>query len=166
MFRIALLTALLVVLGTLAYSYRAYFLINDVTTTPAAPPHFQAIEGVGEYPPENAAVQRRYQQLKPLTIEQPADAVFAQTKQIAANQLNWEIISVDAEGRRIEATATTPLMRFKDDVVIEVRSEGDQSATVHMRSKSRLGRGDLGANAARIKQFLDAMTETSRQQQG
>lgn len=165
MFRVLLVAALLVVLGVLAYSYRAYFLINDVTTTPSAPPRFRASDGINEYPPENAVLQERYPDLKPLVLDQNPEAAFAHVKDIASQQPRWEIVFIDDERRKIEVVATTPLMRFQDDVVVEVRPEGSQGSSIHMRSRSRLGKGDLGANADRIKQFLDAMRETSLQQQ-
>jgi hypothetical protein len=38
--------------------------------------------------------------------------------------------------------------------VVEVRPRDDGGSTVAMRSKSRLGKGDLGANARRIRAFL------------
>jgi uncharacterized protein (DUF1499 family) len=61
---------------------------------------------------------------------------------------------VPQEGR-IEATDTTFWFGFKDDVVIRVRPTADGSR-VDIRSKSRVGRSDVGANAARIEAFLDA----------
>ena len=62
--------------------------------------------------------------------------------------------------RHGSATETTHVFRFVDDVVIRVRA--DRTATVvDVRSKSRDGRGDLGANAARIRAFVAAMEDAS-----
>ena len=58
----------------------------------------------------------------------------------------------------LEVVATTRLMHFKDDVAVEVRPEGTGSS-VHMRSKSRVGKGDLGANAKRIRMFLSELSK-------
>ncbi|MBC7505868.1 MAG: DUF1499 domain-containing protein, partial [Sandarakinorhabdus sp.] len=57
---------------------------------------------------------------------------------------------------RIEATATVPWWGFKDDVVIRLTPAGT-GTRVDMRSKSRVGKGDLGVNAKRINDFLDAL---------
>jgi hypothetical protein len=55
---------------------------------------------------------------------------------------------------RIEAVARTPIMGFRDDIVIRVRGV-DESARVDMRSSSRYGTHDLGSNASRIRAFLE-----------
>jgi uncharacterized protein HemY len=50
----------------------------------------------------------------------------------------------------------------RDDFVIRVMAQpqGQQSsARLDMRSRSRVGQGDLGANAARIGQFLQQVKE-------
>jgi uncharacterized protein (DUF1499 family) len=61
-------------------------------------------------------------------------------------------VAADAREGRIEATDTTRWFGFKDDVVIRVRPDAAGSR-VDVRSKSRVGRGDAGANAARIRRF-------------
>lgn len=70
----------------------------------------------------------------------------------------WEIVATSAAEGRIEATATTPIMGFKDDVVIRVRDEAGKSI-VDMRSVSRVGKSDLGANAKRIALFLSELRD-------
>ena len=52
----------------------------------------------------------------------------------------------------LEATSTSRLFRFVDDVVVRVRSDGAGSR-VDVRSKSRDGKGDFGVNAERIRAF-------------
>jgi uncharacterized protein (DUF1499 family) len=71
--------------------------------------------------------------------------------------MGWRIVAAVPEEGRIEATATTPLLRFKDDVVIRVTSRGNGSR-IDMRSKSRLGKSDLGANAKRIRAYFRALS--------
>merc|ERR1711916_2482 len=70
-------------------------------------------------------------------------------------ELGWEIVGRNENA--IQAIAITPLMRFRDDVIIEVRADAGGDAVVHMRSASRLGKSYLGANAKRIDQFLAAL---------
>ena len=71
----------------------------------------------------------------------------------AARSLGWEVTASDAPSGRIEAIATTSWWGFKDDVVIRVRPEGTGSR-VDVRSVSRVGVSDLGANAKRVREFL------------
>ena len=67
--------------------------------------------------------------------------------------MGLEIVEADAAQGRIEATATSFLFGFKDDVV--VRLTDDAGATkVDVRSKSRVGRNDFGMNAKRIRAFV------------
>jgi len=63
------------------------------------------------------------------------------------------VVASDAAAGRIEATATTRWFGFKDDVIVRIRPEAAGSR-VDVRSVSRVGRGDLGANAARVREFL------------
>lgn len=136
-------------------------LINDVTTTPLEPPAFVAAAQLSAnkgrdmgYPKGNAEVQRlAYPDLAPLALAEPPEACYGKALGAARAMPRWEVVGADAAGRRIEAVATTGLMRFKDDVVVEVRP-APEGCAVHMRSKSRAGRGDLGANARRIRRFL------------
>lgn len=71
----------------------------------------------------------------------------------AAHALRWHIVAAAGDEGRIEATATTRLLRFKDDVVIRIR-EHNGGARLDVRSASRVGRSDLGANARRIRRFF------------
>lgn len=139
-------------------------MINDVTTTPDDPPSFRRATLLPEnrgremtYPNANITRQRKaYPDLKPLGRNDPPESAYDAVLAAARRMPRWNIIGADAAARVIEAVATTGLMRFKDDVVIEVRPNGTGSA-VHMRSKSRAGKGDLGANAGRIRAFFEEL---------
>jgi uncharacterized protein (DUF1499 family) len=127
-------------------------MINDVTTTPDAPPRFRS--ALPDYPPRNAALQRKgYPDLKPLARAEPPAKAYEAALAAARRMPRWNVVAEDAKAFVIEAVATTRLMRFKDDVVIEVRPE-PAGSSVHVRSKSREGKGDFGANAARIRAYL------------
>jgi uncharacterized protein (DUF1499 family) len=140
--------------------------IHDVTTDPDDPPTFQALlsrrAGRWVSPPaydgvQAAAEQRRaYPDIQPLTLTIPPAPAF-EAALAAARRLGWEIVASDWVSGRIEAIATTRLMRFKDDVVVRLRPEGG-GTRVDVRSKSRLGSGDLGTNARRIRRFLAILT--------
>ena len=125
--------------------------INDITTTPDDPPRFRSLPA---YPPANAAIQKKaYPELAPVRRAEPPAAAFTAAAAAARRMPRWEVVYEDATTFILEAVATTGLMRFKDDIVISVRPD-DAGSTVHMRSKSRLGKSDLGANAKRIKAYI------------
>jgi uncharacterized protein (DUF1499 family) len=67
--------------------------------------------------------------------------------------MRWEIVSTDPMQGRIEATATTFWFGFKDDVVVRVTAAGNGSR-VDVRSLSRTGQSDIGANARRVRDYL------------
>ena len=62
--------------------------------------------------------------------------------------------AINIQAGLIEATDTTSIFRFVDDIVIRIRPLGPNLTVLDIRSKSREGKGDLGANAARIERFL------------
>jgi hypothetical protein len=138
--------------------------IHDLSTDVETPPVFVAIiplrEGA-QNPPEYAGSETARQQqaafpdLVTLSLPQPVSAVFPKAEQ-AARDMGWEIVATDSNTGRIEATATTNWFRFKDDVVIRVNQSGSATA-VDVRSKSRVGQGDMGTNAARIRAYLDKL---------
>jgi uncharacterized protein (DUF1499 family) len=139
-------------------------MINDITTTPDDPPSFRRAALLPEnrgrdmtYPNANISRQRKaYPDLKPAVRADPPETAYDSVLAAARRMPRWNVIAADAAARVIEAVATTGLMRFKDDVVIEVRPRGAGSA-VHMRSKSRAGKGDLGTNAKRIRAFYEEL---------
>ncbi len=139
--------------------------IHDITTDTENPPAFVAIverrRGAPNPPeydgPETAAQQRRgYPDLASATVAAPPPRVLAAAEAVA-RELGWEIVAVVPAEGRLEATATTSWFGFKDDVVVRVVPAGTGSR-VDVRSKSRVGRSDLGANARRIHTFLAALT--------
>lgn len=98
----------------------------------------------------------QYADIQPQRFNRPAEDVFGAALAVAKDS-GWEIRLTEAvpgaPGQGIiEATATTRLFKFKDDVTITVLSENGTSV-VNVRSKSRIGKGDLGTNARRIRAF-------------
>ena len=139
--------------------------IHDVTTDTADPPAFVALveerrkaaNGFA-YGGEATAAQQRtgYPDLKPLVVKIPPREEMQKAID-AARSMGWEVVASDAAAGRIEATDTTLWFGFKDDVVVRIRPEGDGSR-VDVRSMSRVGQSDLGANAKRIRKFLDKLS--------
>lgn len=140
--------------------------IHDITTDTADPPLFvsalplrAAASAVN--PPEYggadvaAQQQRAFPDVQPLVVALPPQQTFDRAMS-QVREFGWEVSgSAPAEGR-IEAVDTTFFFGFKDDVVIRVRPT-DGGTRVDVRSKSRVGVGDLGANAARIRRLLAAL---------
>jgi uncharacterized protein (DUF1499 family) len=161
--------ALLIGLGTAWVPYsgvkkaRSLPFIHDISTDTVNPPAFVAIlplradaPNPPEYQGEEVASQQRegYPDIQTLTLAMPADQAFEKALELAG-QMGWEIVAADAATGRIEATDTTRWFGFKDDVVIRIENSADGSR-MDIRSKSRVGRSDVGANAARIREFTRA----------
>lgn len=149
----------------LALPARSFPRINDISTDTEDPPEFvRAPELPGNegrdmrYPGETFATQQNagYPSLEPLPIADTPSTVFDRVKRAAAATPQWEITRTDDAAMALEGVSTSRLFRFKDDFVIEVRPS-ENGAVVEMRSKSRDGRGDVGANAARIEAFFSTL---------
>ena|SRR5215510_13145979 len=92
-----------------------------------------------------------YPDIQPQRFNQPFEKVFDAALS-AAQAMEWDMRETNREQGIIEAVATTRLFKFKDDVTVTVTREGDASV-VNVRSKSRVGKSDLGTNARRIRAF-------------
>ena len=104
--------------------------------------------------PDLAVVQRAaYPDLMPLAVDAPPRAVLDAARSVAV-ELDWTIVAVDPAQGVLEATATTFWFGFEDDVAVRVRPGESGGAVVDGRSVSRVGVGDLGANANRMRAFL------------
>jgi hypothetical protein len=124
--------------------------INDITTDTQKPPQFAQAK---PYESHFAELQQLgYPGLQPLVLAAPPAQVFARAL-AAARAMELEIVAADEDAGRIEAVATTRWFGFKDDMVVRIAPSGAGSR-MDVRSKSRVGRSDLGANARRIQEFL------------
>lgn len=133
---------------------------HDITTDIADPPKFVRVAMLRK--PEDHTVaydgpkvgeqQRKvYPDLAPLVLKTPQEKVFAAAQGVLIS-MGLDLVEADAAQGRIEATATSLLFGFKDDVV--VRTAGGANGTkVDVRSKSRVGRNDFGMNAKRVRTF-------------
>ncbi len=135
--------------------------IHDVSTDLTDPPAFVAMLPHRATAPnpatyggaEVAAAQRAaYPDIQPLELAMPRDAAYARALS-AAHAMGWAMVATDRGAGRIEATATTTWFGFKDDVVVRVTPAGVGSR-VDVRSVSRVGTGDVGTNAQRIRAYL------------
>lgn len=101
---------------------------------------------------------KAYADIRPLILEDEPDVVFGEAK-AAAKQMGWAIKSENVEAGILEATDTTFWYGFKDDVVIRIRPSEGGGSVLDVRSISRVGGSDIGANAARIRKFLKLMSK-------
>ena len=138
--------------------------INDITTDLVDPPAFAPAEGdhrnVGRdmsYPPEFVdQVRAAYPDLAPIAVPRPPDEAY-RLALAGAEKLGWSVTSQNPAGGTFEATETTAVFRFVDDISVRVRVAPGGGSTIDVRSKSRDGRGDMGANATRIRAFAAAL---------
>jgi uncharacterized protein (DUF1499 family) len=166
------LTGMAISFALLAYpsylAYRAYELpaIVDITTDTIDPPRFEAIarlRGRSANPVAYAGLYSAEQQhdaypdIEPLELSVTPKMAY-DTALALANRNRWLVIDArePLPGRRdgrIEAVARSPIMGFREDVLVRIRGNGDE-ARVDMRSASRYGRHDIGSNAKRITGYF------------
>jgi uncharacterized protein (DUF1499 family) len=160
--------------------------IHDVTTDTQDPPTFGAVimaeraevknvntvEYAGKRAPTQAkdadgkpvmklvsALQTQaYPEVRTIVLNVSPDTAFSLAEQVARD-MGWEIKETDAASGRIDATDTTFWYGFKDDVTIRLRTAEGDGTRVDIRSISRVGGSDIGANAARVEAFLENLSE-------
>lgn len=141
--------------------------IHDITTDTNDPPLFVDIlplradaRNSAVYGGSQVAASQHaaYPDIAPVDLAIAPAAAFAKALAIA-NAMGWALVASDSAAGRIEATATTRVFRFRDDVVIRIRPRGGGSR-LDIRSVSRFGGGDLGKNASRIREFLVDLRES------
>jgi len=160
-------------LGLLLLAYPAYLgyrasklpELHDITTDSGNPPRFDALArqrppGSNDYPGAAAAQKQRaaYPEIAPLQENVPVKLAYDIALALVTKR-KWHIADARplAAGRReavIEATARTPIMGFRDDVVIRMSGIGS-GVRIDIRSASRYGLHDFGANAARVRSLLE-----------
>jgi len=158
-----IILSLPVIAATLLFEYSAtaYPQINDITTDIQDPPSFWDVPNPIEYPGQTVANLQiaAYPDLKPLKLSLSTEQAFVKALKVVTNK-GWEVITSDPDEGRIEAVDTSLLFGFKDDVVIRITSSED-GAIVDVRSRSRIGRIDRGANAKRICSYLKELKQST-----
>lgn len=138
--------------------------IHDITTDLENPPEFAAVVPLRtrapnpvEYGGPEVAVQQRraYPDIRPLVLDLPRERAFQRALD-TAQEMGWEIVAASPSAGRIEATDETFWFGFKDDVVIRLTALNDRTV-VDVRSLSRVGGGDAGTNAKRVRGYLKAV---------
>lgn len=136
--------------------------INDIATALEDTPAFSHAATLPEnrerdmtFPEDNAPlIAAHYPGLETRVIDASPARVFAIALETAESFSGWEVTWVDTPSLTFEGIATTAVYRFRDDFVVRVSPAEKGGSQVDMRSKSRIGQSDLGANAQRIAAFL------------
>jgi len=132
-------------------------MINDVATDLEDPPTFVKAE-CGPLPESfKDTIKQCYPDLKTLNLDKDKKTVFEKALSLAEAQPRWTVNYHDGGTGIIEGVAVTFLFRFRDDFIIRIKENKEGGCSVDMRSKSRLGKGDLGANANRIRDYFEAL---------
>ena len=178
--QLALRAAALALAGTLASAIAYYYPqsfgapagefyppIHDISTDIENPPQYVDVLPLranapnsteyGNSPRMTAAelgrlTREAYPDLQPLRLSASPEQVYDRALQ-AVDTLGWELVAAVPEDGRIEATDTTFWFRFKDDVIIKISRE-DSATVVNARSLSRVGGGDVGTNAKRLRRLF------------
>lgn len=139
--------------------------IHDISTDTVNPPPFVAVlplradaPNPPAYPGEEVAILQAegYPDIRSVVLNRPPAETF-QDALDAVEEMGLALVAAEPAEGRIEATATTYWFGFKDDVVIRITAEGSGSR-LDIRSKSRVGGSDVGANAARIRRFTSLLS--------
>jgi uncharacterized protein (DUF1499 family)/disulfide bond formation protein DsbB len=143
--------------------------INDVTTDTTNAPAMVVTQQMRHgspnppaYPGEPAAALQRaaYPDIGPVVINAPPAEAFRKVDEVAMS-MGWEIVARAPADGRIEAVDTSDWFGLTDDIVIRIRAEGRSGSRVDIRSKSRIGQSDFGANARRVRAFIERLRRES-----
>ncbi len=138
--------------------------LYDIATDTVDPPAFVALAEVRRVAPNGVAYDSTAAALQKSSY--PEIVTFRSTANAAAlhgkaaeivKQMGWQVAANAPDEGRIEATSVSEWFGLKDDIVIRIVAAQDGGAVLDIRSASREGRNDLGANAARIRDFIAAL---------
>jgi uncharacterized protein (DUF1499 family) len=170
------ITAVLIGASLLGYpgylAYKGYWLpaIKDITTDAIDPPRFEVVARLRPpnsslYPGLAAAELQKdaWPDIEPLLVNVSPKAAFDGVMAVITKR-KWRIVDSrppqpNREGH-IEAIARTPIMGFRDDVVVRIRT-AREGAKIDIRSASRYGTTDFGANATRVLALLDDIDDAA-----
>lgn len=151
--------------ATLWYRVQQLPRIHDISTDTENPPEYVSVVPIRRGAPNSTAYDAKiaalqlqaYPDVRPVVLTTPPDQTFQKALRIA-RKMGWEIVEADQNASRIEATDTSFLFGFKDDVVIRINAD-EHGSRVDLRSSSRVGVSDLGVNANRIRKFISQLNK-------
>ncbi|MGV1015536.1 MAG: DUF1499 domain-containing protein, partial [Methyloceanibacter sp.] len=144
--------------------------LTEVETTPGEPLNFKVLNTMRPAdanplaPPDGAHAEEQeqaYPDIGPVALERAAPSVFSIVQE-AIERLGWTVVLSEPPGETgvgtIEASTSSLIMGFTDDVIVQVKGD-DAHAVIDVRSASRYGWHDLGANAQRIRALFAEISE-------
>ena len=157
-------------LASLVYGFvksRGVPVLNDVTTNMDIPPAFVHAKTLPEnegrdmsFPLEfKPMIKEHYGDLEPQISTDTIDETHIKVMNVIEGLSNWEIGSTEIESSKItiEGTITSEVFGFVDDYIVVLTKPGSGGCIIDMRSKSRMGRSDLGQNAEHIRLFFSLL---------
>lgn len=144
--------------------------IHDISTDTGNPPAFVAVLELRKHAPnpaeyggpEVAEKQRAaYPDIRPIEVAIPPAKAYDYAMD-AGRKMGWRIVDENRDQGRIEATATTRWYGFKDDIVVRIAPMNGNGSKLDIRSVSRVGISDAGANACRIREFRTKFIDLSK----
>ena len=150
-------TAFLVIAAFGCLAIGAMVLNNQPLNTP---PGFMA--RIQTYLTTNSAETRRKHEFPELELRcypVSPDILFSYIEK-AIIVLGWEEVEIDAKKHHVHVIAESTLFRFKDDIEIQLQP-ADRGTELHVRSSSRVGKGDFGANARHITDLMATLARIS-----
>ncbi len=138
--------------------------LNDVTTDLNEIPGFTAASELPQnkgrdmsYPePFKELMRKHYGDVASKILPGQPSEVMDQAKKLFEERSYIKVTRDDRQANELEAIFESGFFRFKDDVILRFRANR-QATVVDVRSKSRDGKGDVGANAARVRDILKAL---------
>ena len=135
--------------------------MHNISTDRQDPPAFDAVVALRgetanplEYDVEKLAEAQLQAYPEVQTLETNLDRSASFERAVAVIEaMGLELVHADEDAGMVEATAETFWFGFKDDMVVRLRAAA-AGTIVDVRSVSRVGQSDLGANARRILEFL------------
>jgi len=176
---IALLVPLLAMYKGLSVKNAAerYPVIHDITTDTEDPPVFTSaiverrskVDGVNTLDyfekkdvRENTLVSvlqsKHYPKINTVNRSEKPDVIFGEAMALIRDQ-NWKIVTENSDEWIIEAVDSSFWFGFEDDVIIRIRPSINGGSIIDIRSVSRVGQSDLGANAARVEKLINGLEE-------
>ena len=113
-------------------------IIHDLSTDGDDPPAFVALRetrlkcanGADYSGPRGDKLRKNYPEIVAPTYAQSPAVVF-KASAATAQAMGWAVTAAIEDEGRIEATATTRLLRFKDDVVIRLRAQDQGTGEIN-----------------------------------
>jgi hypothetical protein len=143
--------------------------IPDISTDTQTPPQFRDIAKLREPAANPLAYQaatlaslqtQAYPDIRTMVVTRPGQESFDLTREII-RRMKWVEVAARPPGNatataEIEARSMTPILGFRDDVIIRLKGERDKTR-IDIRSASPYGQHDLGRNAARVRALMQEL---------